>query len=76
MSLNHDNIPEEDWSLIGWRKLEDAHVDKVWADDEGLHMQISYPPDGEKTEDEIDEMEQVRQMVAERQRYAGTEEDG
>lgn len=87
MTLNHDDIPDEDWELIRFRRLEDAHVDKVWADEDGLHMLISYPPTGaipfewrellpKKTEDEIDEMEQVRQMVAERQRYAGTEEDG
>lgn len=88
MSLNHDNIDDEDWALIGWRKLEDAHVDKVWSDGEGIHMLISYPPTGAipdewremvlpaQTEDEVDEMEAVRQMVAERQRYAGTEEDG
>lgn len=58
MALNHENIADEDWSLIGWRRLEDAHVDKVWEDETGVHMLISYPPTDDEERERRAKMEE------------------
>lgn len=43
--MDHSRISEEEWDLIKDLKIADAHITKVWRDDNGdIYMELVHEP--------------------------------